>query len=238
MINKAINTIKKFQNPNGPIAGLPIFNAWTFNENWLFNRKHLNDDDSFQKDLDKQIRRAEKITPRIDPSLPPLTGGPDDEYGAYEWWHPRKIYLNQDLVDSNGKPKKGREEDFGTTVVHEKAHSLFWLLWNKSPQAKKMHELKEDADYEDYQILQEIRWRYGFDPKSNLNDDDVDYLKKLIYENGNPFHIKFLNNFKGKLKDVFNLVADSGEKSQKDIPYAKHGIKLPLYLQHFNYANK
>lgn len=118
------------------------------------------------------------------------------------------------------------------TLVHEKAHSL--NRGEETPQTKQL-ETYGSTDPEDYNVLQEIRWRFGIDPNTTLNDSDIQLLKEYIQNENDPYFTEFLNRFDGNLKEVFNFVADSREKSQKDISYAKHGTKIPLYLQYFNY---
>lgn len=230
MINKAINTIKKFQNPNGPIAGYPIFNAWAFNEDWLLNREDI------YKENKQYTGLNQELTEQIDNSKTvkkPKTGLllNNDTEGRYsKIWH--RIFYNPKYNKVDLKKDEKTLMKYLKMLVHEKAHSL--NRGEETPQSKQL-EIYGSTDPEDYQVLQEIRWRFGINPKATLNDSDILLLKQYIQKENDPYFNEFLKRFDGRLKDILNLVADSGEKSQKDVSRAKQGIKLPLYLKYNNY---
>ena len=108
-------------------------------------------------------------------------------------------------------------------LVHEKAHSL--NRGEEIPQTKQL-ETYGSMDPEDYNVLQEIRWRFGIKPNATLNDSDIQLLKQHIQNENDLYFTEFLNRFSGKLKEVFNLVADSGQRQTNPISFAQQGIKL------------
>lgn len=158
--------------------------------------------------------------------------------------------------------------DFDTRVNYTniKMTFPFWFNHGHEP-AHNFNISVNDPGNSQYEALQQnTNTGITGDPVANFHDSEADEkhsdiwgLKYLLYKEGiydsrgtedaTPEHIKQLREKYPNLRPLLqmddnktawmlNHVADSGEKSQKDIPYAKHGIKLPLYLQHFNYANK
>ena len=70
-INKALNDIKKYQEPNGPITGYPIFaDSKTFNQEFLSQRFHTLDSQKDTVKLQKQFERANSTQMMIDPRIP------------------------------------------------------------------------------------------------------------------------------------------------------------------------
>lgn len=250
------NNIKKYQNPDGPITGYPIYkDVWKFNEWWLPQREkvYLENQKNTNTEvysLQEQLDNAEKVATYA------LSKDVKDEEkntkrktnGMYLPDIPYLILIHPRFKRWKMKKDPILKLDFWKTLVHEKAHSLFGKNPN-GPQVERIKQIigtEDDAINEIYPTMQEIRWRFGIKPDSKLNDTDVQLLEQYMENENDEFFDEFLNKYKPHLKELFNYVANSKsekQKTQDDISYAKQGgalnqIKLPLYLKYFNYGKR
>lgn len=224
--NKKINFTQEYQNP------------WNFNEWWLDQRK----------DVYKQNQKDTGNTQSIEEQLDNLKtiGGPKKSF---------VVWLNSILDPTFGRYNKEKHQveyhpafkdkkierdpwmwlQFGKTLVHEKAHGL--NKGEKTPQWERAEEIIESSDPqgEVYPTIQEIRWRFRLNPSKTVSDQEVKQIKELINQENDIPLIKFIEKHGDHLKDLLNLVADSGQSRVKDIYLAKRGIQLPLYLKRYNY---
>lgn len=239
------NNIKKFQEPAGKLSwqhnNPDLMNYKDFATTWLSYRNPILEDnvDEFKESVlipETQQHWGKTVTPS------------DSLSTEYPFYDPKTHQITL---------QKGREEttDLGKNDwVHENTHSLFGYL-QSSPQFKKIRQIigiwrtLGIRGREIYPMLMETRFRHKVNPNHTFTTEDTKEFIQSVKDGNDATQTEFIKWLEGnpqwgesrknkrlqQITDILNLVADSGEKSQKDVYIAKQGIKLPLYLKYNNY---
>lgn len=222
-----MKNITKFQEPakklawqhNDPLLQDPL----TFVSNWLHYRK-----DTFDKNWKefKGKRSYEKLQNNAQTVLLSDTTATEDREPYYR-------PITHDIVLHEERPLKteGGDNDY----VHENTHGIFRFFQN-TPISKKVKQIlngqiTNKAAKDVYPVLMEIRFRHKMDPNHTFTVEDILQLKEEVNSHSDTVQTKFINQFQSKeglqkLADLFNLIADSGQKQTGSVSSAQQGTKL------------